>query len=97
MCAAIAISPKLELWNQENTGKEGLMTTASRICLITAVASLLGGMSLCPADTVAAETNHDGTTTRRPNVILVITDDQGYGEMCCHGNENNRTPKKDQL
>ncbi len=33
----------------------------------------------------------------RPNVILIITDDQGYGEIAYHGNEWIRTPHMDQL
>lgn len=32
-----------------------------------------------------------------PNVILLITDDQGYGELSCHGNPVLRTPHMDQL
>ncbi len=33
----------------------------------------------------------------RPNVVLVITDDQGYGDMACHGNPVLRTPNMDRL
>ncbi len=33
----------------------------------------------------------------RPNVILIITDDQGYGDLACHGNPVARTPHLDQL
>lgn len=34
---------------------------------------------------------------RRPNVILVMTDDQGYGDLGAHGNAMIRTPHMDRL
>ena len=33
----------------------------------------------------------------KPNVILIITDDQGYGDVGAHGNSNINTPNIDQL
>jgi hypothetical protein len=32
-----------------------------------------------------------------PNVILVITDDQGYGDIGAHGNTMIQTPEMDKL
>ncbi len=32
-----------------------------------------------------------------PNVLLVMTDDQGYGDLGCHGNAEIRTPNLDRL
>ena len=33
----------------------------------------------------------------KPNVILIITDDQGYGDLACHGNPRVTTPHLDAL
>lgn len=34
---------------------------------------------------------------RRPNIILIMTDDQGYGDLSCHGNPVLQTPNLDKL
>jgi arylsulfatase B len=34
---------------------------------------------------------------RQPNVVLAMTDDQGYGDLHCHGNASIRTPNLDRL
>ena len=33
----------------------------------------------------------------RPNVVFILTDDQGYGDLGCHGNTVIRTPNLDRL
>lgn len=34
---------------------------------------------------------------QRPNVLFILTDDQGYGELACHGNPIIKTPNLDRL
>lgn len=37
------------------------------------------------------------TGARRPNVLLILTDDQGYGDLSLHGNPHLKTPNLDKL
>ena len=39
----------------------------------------------------------EAPANKRPNVILVIADDQGYGDLACHGNPIIQTPNLDTL
>jgi arylsulfatase A-like enzyme len=48
---------------------------------------------LCFAGVVKAQRQKEV----RPNVIVVITDDQGYGDFSCHGNPVLQTPALDRL
>ncbi|CAL1516827.1 sulfatase [Chitinophaga sp. MM2321] len=36
-------------------------------------------------------------TSKNPNIIIVFTDDMGYGDLTCYGSEKNRTPNLDQM
>jgi arylsulfatase A-like enzyme len=38
-----------------------------------------------------------GAEARPPNVLLILTDDQGYGDLGCHGNKTIHTPNLDRL
>lgn len=55
--------------------------------IIKASALIAGALMLTTAH--AAE--------RKPNVIVILTDDQGYGDMACHGNPWLKTPEIDRL
>ncbi|HEY7155781.1 MAG TPA: arylsulfatase [Gemmataceae bacterium] len=39
----------------------------------------------------------DAPAAKRPNVLIVLSDDQGYGDFSCHGNPVLKTPNLDKL
>jgi arylsulfatase A-like enzyme len=53
---------------------------------------LLGG-DVRAVDTVAAPS----LVGRKPNIVFILTDDQGYGDLSCHGNPVLKTPHLDRL
>jgi len=58
----------------------------------------IGAAAAMSALPVYAGASRGGRTRRkRPNVVLVMTDDQGYGDLACHGNDVIVTPNLDEL
>jgi arylsulfatase A-like enzyme len=55
-------------------------------CVLSTLVLLIGTSA-----TVAA------SKSELPNVILILTDDQGYGDLSCHGNPILKTPNLDRL
>lgn len=55
------------------------------------LAALASGVLACAAPATSEE------PPRRPNVILIVTDDQGFGDLGAHGNPVLRTPALDAL
>ncbi|MEO1497028.1 MAG: arylsulfatase [Planctomycetota bacterium] len=63
--------------------------------LRTKALALLGaGAGLLALASLAAPPAH---AAARPNVILIMADDQGYGDLACHGNPVIQTPHMDGL
>lgn len=57
--------------------------------------NVLAAMSLIAGRSLAADERSGGVD--RPNVIVVLTDDQGWGDLSLHGNRNLSTPNLDAL
>ena len=63
--------------------------------------SLFAG-SLCVAGILIPQVSCTGekkarTDTERPNIIFILADDMGYGDLSCYGNEYVQTPNIDRL
>lgn len=48
---------------------------------------IISGASVLPSASAA----------EKPNILIIFTDDQGYADLACYGNQQNRTPRLDQL
>ena len=54
--------------------------------------------TLMAATAAGCHSTSDNSSLPVPaNVILIMTDDQGYGDLACHGNPHIRTPNLDKL
>lgn len=62
----------------------------STLSAVAAVYALLACSSLVAASA-------DGPTKQKPNVIVILTDDQGWGDLSVNGNRNLSTPNIDSL
>ena len=49
------------------------------------------------ATPVVAEQSASAASAKRPNIILIVVDDLGYGELGCYGQQKIKTPAIDQL
>jgi len=45
----------------------------------------------------AAQTNHTANRQRLPNIIYIYSDDMGYGELGCYGQQKIKTPNLDRM
>lgn len=46
---------------------------------------------------VGCSEENQGRQVELPNIVLIVSDDQGWGDLSVHGNENIRTPNIDSL
>ena len=69
---------------------------ASRRAFLQA-AGVLGIGALTTSCETTGKSHRADQGTRRPNVVLIISDDQGYADLGCHGNPDVQTPNIDSL
>src|ERR1044071_10488587 len=70
---------------QENEAMHHRNTRAFAVCLLGILASFLS-QSVRAAD-----------APRPPNIVIIFTDDQGYGDVGCYGAKGFTTPNLDRM
>jgi hypothetical protein len=55
------------------------------------------GLGLLSLTGASAKEPASQTDSEKPNVVLIMTDDQGYGDLACHGHPFLKTPNLDKL
>lgn len=59
--------------------------------------SFMGGVSALGALAAAGEGQAAAPKTRRPNILFIMADDLGYGDLSCTGSHHIRTPAIDSI
>jgi arylsulfatase A-like enzyme len=62
-----------------------------RLRAVVALAAVLFAVSVRTDESRAA------AATERPNILFIVIDNVGYGDLGCYGNKTNRTPAMDRL
>lgn len=68
-----------------------------RTFLQSVVATHAGALFAGTSVSAFSDNKAPALTTEKPNVIVIMTDDQGYGDLGCHGNPVADTPNLDTL
>ena len=75
-----------------------LAFSSSYVCVAAAATGAAAAVAAAAANKAAAKTQQNrDKNTRPPNVILILAEDMGLGDLACYGHPYARTPHLDRL
>jgi len=90
------IRARLEAWMREQGDKETVFSTPR---LLTDPASIVPATEEAPAAVPARKGGRKASAAPapRPNIVFILVDDMGWGDLSCFGNREAQTPNIDRL
>ena len=73
------------------------LTRRTFVSGIASAATLFLNKRTLATDTAAIEPSRQSSPSSRPNVIFILADDLGWGDLSCYGRPDYRTPNLDRL
>jgi N-acetylgalactosamine-6-sulfatase len=76
---------------------DGKHVAGNNLCIMWRRAPLFALLTLCSSSCLAPAPAFSAAAADKPNVVLILADDLGYGDLGCYGHPKFKTPQLDRM